>query len=402
MGKILLYLTSFILVFENTALSAIGGAFTAPLAIALFPAVTLYLLFNFHSIDIVGKRIIYFICGVLLFSLAYLFIFADSLYFGFLLDRGLRLFLINLASFVFLVFFLTFDYAELRVASKISSMLIVIVFFINLVAPDIVNNPSFLQGTAAFSPDRMRGFTLEASTFGFQVVTAVMLLAIAFSLNYLLSIVVVVSFLLFTSSKGALLAFGLSVVISKFVLAKSGFNKITLLIVGFLAFSFGFYYVLLDAFIVDIEKYNSSSTRGVMIFTGIYSALVSPFGVGFTGYFNQVYELGPDVINFVDYYFPNLFNFNEVATYFIVGNVESVSTKTLFFDWLIYAGWVFIYLFYKFLSFCFLKIKAAGGKNISLFIFIIISLCFYVPLDGRIIATLAIATLIKFNRELGA
>ncbi|WP_233008944.1 hypothetical protein [Rheinheimera faecalis] len=402
MGKILLYLSSFFLVFENTALSAIGGAFTAPLAISLFPAVTLYLLFNFYSIDIVGKRIIYFIFGVLFFSLAYLFIFADSLYFGFLLDRGLRLFLINLASFVFLVFFLTFDYAELKVASKISGILIVMVFFINLVAPDIVNNPSFLQGSAAFSPDRMRGFTLEASTFGFQVVTAVMLLAIVFSVNYLLSIVVVVSFLLFTSSKGALLAFCLSVVISKFVLAKSGFNKITFLIVGFLAFSFGFYYVLLDAFILDIEKYNSSSTRGVMIFTGIYSALVSPFGVGFTGYFNQIYQLGPDVINFVDYYFPNLFNFDEVVTYFIVGNVESVSTKTLFFDWLIYAGWVFLYLFYKFLSFCFSKIKGAGGKNLSLFIFMIISWCFYVPLDGRIIGLLAIATLIKFNRERGA
>lgn len=399
MGKALLYLSSIFLVFENTSLSSIGGAFTAPLVISLLPLILLYLAFNYKQITAHGWQPILFILVTALYSLGYSLFYAEDADLAFLLDRGARLFLLNFSSFIFFTFFLCFDYSELKNASKIASLLIVAVFLLNLVSPDTVNSQSFLQGSEAFSPDRMRGYTLEASTFGFQIVTALMLLMIVFNVSFIAATMTVIFVLLFVSSKGALLTFLLALALGKFVITESGRNKTLVLVLGSLVFVVGSYYLILDAFVLDIEKYNSSSTRSVMIFTAVYSAILSPLGVGFTGYFDQIYNLGPIVIDFIDSLFPNALNFEEVAVYFVRGNVQSVSTKTFFFDWVIYFGWIFIYCFYRFAAKHFKKIKADGINNIALYIFMLISLCFYVPLDGRIIGILALTTLIKYNRE---
>ncbi|WP_417760625.1 hypothetical protein [Shewanella sp.] len=399
MGKALLYLSSVFLVFENTALSAIGGAFTAPLVISLLPLIMLYLAFNYKRVPAYAWQPIVFIFIAGLYSLGYSLFFADDTDLAFLVDRGARLFILNFSSFVFFTFFLCFDYSELKVASKIASFLVVAVFMLNLLSPDTVNSQSFLQGSAAFSPDRMRGYTLEASTFGFQIVTALMLLMIVFNVSFLTATISVVAVLLFVSSKGALLTFLMALAIGKFVITESGRNKSLVLIIGSVTFLVGSYYLILDAFVLDIEKYNSSSTRSVMIFTAIYSSVLSPLGVGFTGYFDQIYNLGPTVIDFMDSLFPNALNFEEVAVYFIRGNVQSVSTKTFFFDWVIYFGWVFIYCFFRFAAKNFKKIKGDGVNNIALYIFMLVSLCFYVPLDGRIIGLLALTTLIKYKKE---
>tara|TARA_B100000427_G_scaffold314174_1_gene307113 strand:- start:163 stop:696 length:534 start_codon:yes stop_codon:yes gene_type:complete len=153
-------------------------------------------------------------------------------------------------------------------------------------------------------------------------------------------------------------------------------------------------------FASDIEKYTSVATRSTISLTAIVSLFHYPIGAGFFGFLPSIYNCGPIAMEILDYFFPNTFNYSEVVKYFVVGQVKGVGTKTFFMDWLIVGGMVFLYFYIKSIK-AYIKMlnKTKDFYTYTIFIFLVIATFFYMPLDGRYIAPLALAFIIKTSRE---
>ena len=172
--RIVFYLLCVLLPFENTALASIGGVFTAPLGIILVPVMLLLILADIRKLPAFDLNVIKFFfltLGISFVSLLF-FLEFDT---GFLIDRGSRFVLIVIPTFTVFLFTMRQSMQTLVTGGFILSCMIFLIYLVNLLAPSVVNTPSFLQHNAAFSPHRMRGFTLEASTFAFQFVLACLL-----------------------------------------------------------------------------------------------------------------------------------------------------------------------------------------------------------------------------------
>lgn len=98
---------------------------------------------------------------------------------------------------------------------------------------------------------------------------------------------------------------------------------------------------------IFIEKLNSSGTFGTR-FTSYYSSikvfLKHPFGVGWSGF---VYFYPEEIRNTLDSTLVKGFDLSEIKGYVV--STKNLSTKTEFFDGLIYGGLGFIYFYYKFI-----------------------------------------------------
>ncbi|RQW63886.1 hypothetical protein [Vibrio viridaestus] len=399
--KILLLLVSIFCLFENTSLMSIGGVYTASLTFLLFPIIVLIGFFKFVSgkTNKPQKILVISFAFLVFYSLVLAYFYVGSNYFSFYLDRGVRLILIGSNIAIVSFFLLSFSSFYIRKSYFYIGVSVLVILIINVVAPSIVNNVSFLQGTPAYSPDRLRGFTLEASTFGFQLCVGILMLSCYFRLSISYVIPITMSLLILTTSKGALssllLATGIAVVINSQ-------NKVLKVFVAALSIVVGIYIfqtLLQSQFTSDIQKYTSVSTRGTMILTAVWSLFYNPLGVGFFGYFDSIYTNGPRVISVLSHNFVNLFNFKEVASYFIWGTVQSVSTKTFFFDWVIYFGLFTVFLYTKFIALLIKQAKNEGIVQLVMIVFVLLSITFYVPLDGRYIALFPIMYLYVKSRE---
>ncbi|MEY8214535.1 MAG: hypothetical protein RPR97_08640, partial [Colwellia sp.] len=203
-------------------------------------------------------------------------------------------------------------------------------------------------GTHALSPNRMRGFTFEASMFGFQVGIAAILFCRFFTVSKAVMFALVSALIIFTTSKGGLITFSLAFAISLLISDVIG-GKVKMLLVCIMLFILPIVFMtfLFPVFQSDVESYNSSATRSVMIFISVYTLLTEPWGVGYFGYLTAIYEKGPAVVSFVDSFFPNLLKFDEVLPYFIQGTVKGVGTKSFVFDWIIYFGGIFVWFLWR-------------------------------------------------------
>ncbi|WP_107851131.1 hypothetical protein [Oceanimonas marisflavi] len=398
MYKAVFYIICIFIVFENTSLSRYGGVFTAPLAITLLPLVVLLWIIKIKRITALEKRLLLFFFLSFLMSLFFIFVYYNHEAFGFLVDRGWRFFILASASLVFLLYFLLFDYNTLWNGVLLSSVVIVFVLFLNLVAPDFFNSTSFIQGTQALSPHRMRGATLEASTFGFQVGVAGIVLSRYFAVPKLLMFSLLSFLILLTTSKGGLITFSLAFFIS--LLSSNVINrrcKALLVSLSIFVIPFIFITFVLPALQSDIDKYSSVATRMTMIFMSIYTLFTAPLGVGYFGYLPSIYMNGESVVGFIDSLYPGVFNFSEVKSYFIFGAVKGVSTKSFVFDWMMYFGVPFCFLFCRVLLWYVRRLKKGDFHFLCLFWFVVLSITFYLPIDQRFIVPLVFAMLYKFS-----
>jgi hypothetical protein len=399
MKYMLLMVLSVLCLFENTALGNVGGVYTASFSFLLIPFIVLILIFDLIKNQFNrGQKILFFgFLFSIIYSFLFLFLFAGEYYIAFFLDRGIRLILIA-SNVVFVSMFLLKCESEIIEKSfLVIGISVLIILGINLVAPSVVNNTSILQGTPAFSPHRLRGFTLEASTFGFQLCIGLLMLCYYFRLSLSYTIPILVSILLLTTSKGALTTFMLA---TAFALVINFDNKVLKIAIGVFCIIAGgivFQSLLQDQFATDIEKYNSVSTRGTMILTSVWTLVTHPLGMGYFGYFDAVYTNGPKVMNAISSLFPRVFNFHEVSNYFIFGTIKSVSTKTLLFDWVIFFGMFTVVLGYKFCSFTIKKAKSIDLVLLIMLLFIFMSISLYVPLDRAHIALFPIIYVINFK-----
>lgn len=266
----------------------------------------------------------------------------------------------------------------LLTGSKILLLLSILSLIINVINPVFISESSFIHHNSIESIDRFRGFTPEASTFGFQIVICALLGGVAIKRLNVFFLIVAFVLAVLSTSKGA----AITLLISLFIVSLSYQSRIKALLLASI-FSvtsyFIFIYFIFPNIYIDVQKFTSIATRSTMIFTSISSLLHYPFGVGFCGYLPVVYEQGPDAIKFISAMMPVKLNYSEVSQYFFVGNFESVGTKSFVFDMVIYFGLMFIIPFLL-LTWKVYKtfIKFNEYLYAILFVFFVFSLTFYI------------------------
>lgn len=385
------YLLCLTIPFENTALSFIGGVFTAPLPIIFIPLFLVYILLNVRNLQPEAFLLLKVFSFFVVYSLMMVFFYIGKYDVGFLTDRGIRLILMEIPSIVIFIIITMQNQRALDRGVFIIFSVVIITFLLNLIIPELFNNKSIIQGTAALSPDRMRGLTFEASMFGFQFVLAALLFVSAIKSNTLISYFLIIMACIAITSKGTIIGLILSIAIGIAFFSKTSL-PIKIITGGLLGvISFLILNILLSGdFATDLDKYSSVATRSSVILTSIFSLFPNPFGSGFFGYLPAFYENGIQVFNYMTSLFPSL-NYNELLGLLIIGTTDGVSTKSFFFDWLIYGGILFLYLYIRFVSFIIKKQLVNHHKNeFVIFVFLIIASTFYIPIGLHYIAAFAL------------
>lgn len=395
------YLLCFMIPFENTALASIGGVFTAPLAILLIPFFLIYIVFSINKLSGSSYFIIKYLFLFTAYSLAMLYFYSDKYDLYFLTDRGFRFLLLAIPPIAIFIIVTMQTKEVMKKGIFIIFSIVVTSFIINLVAPNIVNSPSFIQNTPALSIDRMRGFTLEASTFGFQfVLISLMFLAIAKFKPIFFFPLIVIACLLITS-KGTIIVFLIAIGTTYVIFSPlhPGLKIFLSTLMGIAIFLI-LELFLQDAFMRDIEKYNSIATRSTVILTSLTTMISTPLGSGFFGFLPSVYENGHIAVNIMDSLFPSMLNFSEFTTYLVVGATDGISTKSFFFDWLIFGGLPFLYFYVKYISRLFKSFYIDKNRiEVSTLLFLVLSTMFFIPIEAHYIAPFALGFLYNQYKE---
>lgn len=400
--KSIFYLLCLLTPFENTALAQFGGVFTAPLAIILIPLILWSLAGRVNSIHSYEFDILKFFGLVLTISFVNLIFLQNHYDLYFLVDRGIRFILIAIPTFLVFIFCARQNEETFKKGILLLFAVVILSYIINSISPNFVNSTSFIQYSPAFSPHRMRGFTLEASTFAFQLIIACLLFFHSKNIKPTLSIPILLLLCLPTTSKGGLITLIIASGLS-YLICFLRITPVVKYVAVLLAFIFGLWLSqdgIVAMFATDVEKYNSVATRATIVLTAIVSLGTNPAGAGFFGYLPSIYENGPSAVAILDSLFPNSLNYGEVRKYFIVGTVEGVGTKSFLMDWIIFGGFIFLYYYSKSIKYLVsMNLYKRDFYQLSILIFLIISTSLFIPADGRYICSIALAYLIIKSKE---
>lgn len=120
---------------------------------------------------------------------------------------------------------------------------------------------------------------------------------------------------------------------------KYGFLFIFLL--ALIAAFYIFYPIIHAGFTADIEKFTSTATRSSALVSVFMILSTHPLGVGFFSYSDLLIQTIPSTTEFMMQRFP-LLNYEEFYGYFLWSENAHISTKSLFFDFLVFAGLPFV------------------------------------------------------------
>lgn len=401
--KPLFFLFCLFIPFDNTPLQNFGGIMTAsPSSLILVPGFLVLLLerksIKFHS------KFLFFYLITLVVSFVYYFYWSFHLYkldSFFIFDRGFRYFL--LYAFYFMSFFYCFgqSYKVIVAGAKLIVLIIFISIIVNYVSPNFINNPSIIQANVFTSSDRLRGFSLEASLFGFQLVCSALMLGILLRLRLLFVISYTVALAILTTSKGSALSFLICICIFFAVNGGALFRVLLSLIMISLSY-YIFKYYFFEALSSDIDSYTSVATRSTMFLTGLKVFMYNPLGVGYFGYIPSIYDYAPELITYMKGLFPIL-NFSEVSSYTLFGQYKAIGTKSMFIDCLMIFGVFFLVPFFyyskKILNSFILN---KDGLSFSLLLFVILSNIFFISHVGSYVTTFVVAFLVmRYKRYEG-
>lgn len=385
--------------FDNTSLQSIGGIMTAsPSALILLPGLFVSILSKGLKVN---KNILLCFFGVLLISFLYYFYWV--FYFPeldpiFILDRGSRYFLLYVFYFFALYYSLRQNIKDIRAGAALIIIVVIFSVLLNYLDPAIINNKSIIQYNDFISPERLRGFSLEASVFGYQIVCSILLLAVLLNWSTFFLVTVTIVFAILTTSKGAALSFLICICFYFSLKGKLMFRVLLSLcsiVISYIIFK----YYFLDALASDIDTYSSVATRGTMFIVGLKIFLFNPLGVGFFGYLPSIYDFTSGVIDFIKSHFPFL-NFDEVYTYTIPGEYKTVGTKSLILDLLIIYGVFFLIPFIYFIKKILKEFDAQSERNsYFLLLFIIFSNMFFISHLGSYFTPFCIAFLIILSKN---
>lgn len=364
------------IVFEDTAFNSLGGGMTSNAAFFLIP-----LMFFVDLIFLKKKWLVnfsFFCFTVISFSLLMLVLFAGKYDLAFMLNRGGRQIIL---FFVFLFIFFYCKNLGLHKLSVGAKIFFIVSFFslvINCYAPGFISSRSVFHYADYMSSSRFRGFSSEASNFGFQIVICTLIFGVTTRRFESLFLSLAIIFAFFSSSKGAVIV----LIMSFLIVFLSG--RINFKIVFTLLFFLGISLFLLINYVLpniymDMEKFTSIATRSTMILTALFSMLNYPVGGGFFGYLPIIYENGPRIVEFVTAAIPMTLNFSEVNEYFVVGNYEGVGTKSFVFDMTLWFGLLFAVPFLFWIVRVYKVFIHANERLCAvLFVFFIFSLITYI------------------------
>jgi len=398
--NIVFYLLCFLILFESTSLASIGGVFTAPAAITILPIYLIIGFVNIYKINLLEKKILLAFFVFILYSIIMSFVFFSEYDNYFVVDRGTRFLLLATPPLMIFVICLRQNISTLESGITIITFISIVSLLMNVFIPDTLNFRSFIHYTDALSPNRLRGFTLEASTFGFQIITVLLLFSIVKKINLNLYIPILLFISILSTSKGTLLVLCISVLVCVMFCMKSKLKYPMMICVSI--FSIMLYDSFLEnSFELDLERYTTIATRGTMYFTAINILIDYPLGSGYFGFLPAIYENGLQGINTFQFFYPGHLNLQEVLVFFSEGATKGISTKTFFFDWMIFAGLPFIvcFIYFNFHLFKVFKAYSAYPEMICL-VFISTSLTTFVPIEGHYIAPFAYALLVLRSRTI--
>lgn len=387
--------------FENTQLSAIGGVLTASPAIIFLILGLLGCLFSIRKANTK-----FFILQVMLHILSIVYLIYWSVIFptldmSFIFDRGMRFFTIIVIYFGAIYYSKRQSKALLITAGKTISMVILFSLLCNILFPSLIYNPSFLHANEYFSVNRFRGFAFESSSFGFQIICAVFIIAIIYKINLIFTILVALGLGVLSTSKGATVVLLLSLFII-FLLMKN-IPIIYKFILIFFSSIIGYFVVkefLLSSFMGDIENYTSVATRLTVFLLGFKALLYYPFGVSYFGFLPYFYENGKDIMYFIHQHSPFPLIFSEVEEYFQIGAFKSIGTKSTILDLVVFFGWPFVISLCLFIKKIFTQLR--NNSNYTLLIlsmFTLLANIFFISSLTLYLTPFLIGFVIKLSQE---
>lgn len=221
---------------------------------------------------------------------------------------------------------------------------------------------------------KVRLLTLEESYVG-NVITFFVFIPI-FLVNYLnktikikknvycLSAYFIVLYTFFCESKGYLFLLLLSVLplTLKHVYENPNLKKYLILILTPMLIIIVIIFIYLEVLVSEQLSNNNSGTFGTR-FTSVFSSLKlfvkHPFGVGWSGF---IYYYPEEIKNTLDSILVNGLDKHEVKGY--LSTSKALSTKTEFFDGLIYGGIGFLYFYYNFFIRRYFKLSKIEKTNL--------------------------------------
>ncbi len=342
-----------------------------------------------------SKEFYIFLGYSIIVSLIFTVIYQD-LPFDTLIDRGLRVFALY---FLYYFTFVYFKESKVDIATPSTLLLIIILTSILIIvfAPEFLNSVSAVHfsETPNFRP---RGYSIEASTFGYIAISSILLFCWKKNINIYLGLTASLACTLLISSKGAMMSLLLSAFIYLLLSSKLKlFSKVIgLLLAGFLAIAIA--PVIAAVFQADLDEYTSTATRSTMALVSIISVFHSPIGHGFTGYLPYINSNGHYAMDLLSAISPIPLNYSEVANYFVKGAYKSVGAKSFVFDSIIILGLPFIVYFIKIIKLG--REKSKISKNPArdiLFFYSAISLTFYIPGIGGYISAVIMGACLNGN-----
>lgn len=401
-GVIFLLIFCLLSVFEDSVFTRFGGVFSANAAFVMVPVlVGAWLIFDRRIFKYEAVVIFCVFLYVLLSLLMLAFISGYDL--RFLFDRGLRLMLVSFMPIFLVLYFARYSLSELVAVLPSVALLIAFSYVLNVLSPEFMAGTGMVHYTPALSPDRMRGFTLEASHFGFQFSCVFLLMARVYKKYALMILSLLFLMVLYSSSKGALVGLLVAGFSACLIFFKVPIATYVLSVLGFSFF--GYFFLgdfLYSVFSSDIEQYTSVATRLAVMFTSLISVIYHPLGSGYFGFMPAIYEYGPYAASFMDSIGLGYLNLAEFYLYLQAGVAEGVSTKSFFFDMLVFYGVPFFVLFFYGAYRIFIPMFLARDiLLVMFFVYFFVAIFSYVTVESKYLAAYCFVLLVKLSRESG-
>lgn len=239
---------------------------------------------------------------------------------------------------------------------------------------------------------RFHGFTLEASYFCF---TAVLLgiLSIYYIKNKFIKFIFGIFVLVFVicgGSKGTMVCIFISIII--YILLSKKYRivtKIILLVISLLISFLGFYYILLNAFFIDLEESTSFASRVSSILSVFYILQDYPLGTGL-GTFLPVFQISiTKAFDLLNEYIPGIvLAYKEIDNWISNERGEGAVIRSIVFQYIAYFGIPFLLGFIYYVKYMIKNIFK--DKYTWLFIFILCGLLTFAGFNYDSIIVLAL------------
>lgn len=361
LSKLRVFLFSLVVVlapFQDTILSKLPtGILTANLA--FLPLLILCLLS-------LGKIKKLFINPVIFYYLVFFYSIniISVLYYNYYADFEIGFMLYKMVSMSILYFlyfflaFITYDFLKnkdlrdkLKLLIFISLVITLAGALLNIMFPSIFYSNLFHAGVQN-DLSRPRGFALEPSMLGYDALAIYLLFVTLTKSKNILWNIPIILIAVIVRSKGGILIIGVSYIMlqiveicSSKILVVKNLIKIVLGLLILPVILFGFYSILLNSLLTDIEKFSSLATRSITFAVGVRS-LMFPWGQGFSGFYPFFLGSAITISGYIQSIVPLNLKLTEIFS--MVDNVSSIGTKTLLWDGTIIFGVPFFYLYIRY------------------------------------------------------